>query len=175
MHPLNHGLTGLAILVLCEKFVSDFYSRSLFWIVFAVLFSMIPDLDSVWKPALIRDHHKSMFHAPLFWLGLGSSIMLIEILIFNQVFGMGFLFTLFTLAHLVCDYVTAREAGIAWLYPFKKKEYSLFPMRPELGDFDFIRSPWHVRKAYYKFYFSNPTLVAFEILVPLASVIIFFV
>lgn len=173
MHPVSHGLTGLLMLTICEHISPDFFSNSLFLIVFAVGFSMIPDIDGLWKPMLIRDHHKSLFHAPVFWLGIGGAIMLVEYTLFSQVFGLGFLFILTTQSHFLFDYITAREAGIAWLYPFNKKEYSLFPMQEYVGDFDFIRSPSHLRKAYYTYYFSNVKLLAFEIIIPIISLLIF--
>ncbi|MFP4523388.1 MAG: metal-dependent hydrolase [Candidatus Nanoarchaeia archaeon] len=173
MHPISHGLTGLLMLKICENIQPQFFSKSLFFIVFAVGFSMIPDVDSLWKSMHIRDHHKSFFHAPLFWLAIGLAIIVTEYLLYSNIFGLGFLFILTTQFHLLSDYITAREAGIAWFYPFCKKEYSLVPMNKEVGNFDFLRSTRQQKKAYYEYYFSNLKLLAFEVIIPLASLFIF--
>ncbi len=95
-------------------------------IVSALIFSILPDFTGIFYNK-IRDHHKDLFHVPLFWLIISSFIFLL-----SSIFIKSFLITISVLLffetqfHLLFDFITGRTLGVRFLYPFNKKEYSIF-------------------------------------------------
>jgi hypothetical protein len=156
-----HALLGLLILRIAIELNPEYYSKSVFFIIFSIIAALLPDLDALGKGKL-KDHHKSLFHAPFFW---GVIFM-----IFLEIhLALALLFGAQIFAHLLLDYITARTAGIALFYPYSIKEFSVIPLRPLNGNFHLLE----LRKLerYLKFYFKNRLLTAIEISICILGII----
>ncbi|MFB6208830.1 MAG: metal-dependent hydrolase [Candidatus Nanohaloarchaea archaeon] len=116
---LFHGTSGFLITFLLSE--SGFLEVSVPVMASAFLFSMLPDLD-ILTARTVRDHHRSLFHAPGFWIVISSIVS-----IFNSVLGVRLL--LHTFFHLFNDYLCARTTGVFFFYPFRENEYSLFQIK----------------------------------------------
>ncbi len=127
MTPFGHLGGGILVAGLVEKVVlKNQISPTTLGV--AILLSILPDLDSFpaallgkWKPGQQKlDHHDYVTHTPLFyillsiliWIGLGEELAI--------------LFISVTLTHLLLD-SWATDDGIMWLWPLRKKKYSILP------------------------------------------------
>jgi hypothetical protein len=174
MHPVAHGLSSLLVFFILTKILPNNYTFFSLYLPIFIFFSILPDLDNFWKRMHLKDHHHSLFHAPLFWILISGVGMGLEYMFLQTIFSFSFLLLIAIQFHILTDYITARSAGIVWLYPFSQKTYGLFPLRPELGAFDFLRAIPELKKAYATFYFSNKKLLLFEITISMLGLGIFF-
>jgi hypothetical protein len=90
--------------------------------------SLLPDLDipvvavrsQNWPPRERNNHHTSFTHTPLFYLAVTLALALFLPTRVVVLFGA------LTLLHLAFD-SWATDDGIMWLWPCRKKQYTLFP------------------------------------------------
>lgn len=170
----THIATGY---IISEVFINRFnlsQTNSLLITTIAIAGSMAPDIDGLFGLP-IKDHHKTVFHAPIFW---GLLVLLISfisffiknelIVIFITVFGSG------VFIHLFSDWLTGRTAGIMIFYPFSKKQYSLSPLKPEKGNVPIFPNKKNIKKylEFFRYYFENKFLTFTEILIILIAVFI---
>lgn len=92
-----------------------------------ILGSLIVDIDIIystlgrWNPFVFFMKHRGKMHTPL------TGIMLTGLIIpYNMTYALAFGYGFFS--HLITDSLT--HMGIMWLYPIKKKYYSLHVCRP---------------------------------------------
>jgi hypothetical protein len=127
MTPFGHIGGGVVVGCLAEKLILK-GQLSPAKVGIMVLISILPDLDSSlailfkkWRPGQAKlDHHNYFSHTPFFYLLLSLIVWLIG--------GkeMGVLFLLITFTHLLLD-TWATDDGIMWLWPIKRKKYSIIP------------------------------------------------
>ena len=148
----------------------DFIIGMIGLIIMSIIVANLPDIVSFWLKTS-KDHHQSIFHAPLFYLVL----FFIGYFIFP--FYIVLLFFVQTIFHLLTDLITARDSGIAILYPFIKKEQSLLKLNPDPGDYNmlsFKKKDLSMAKSYLKMYIGNKPLFLFEILLIILGLLSFF-
>jgi hypothetical protein len=126
----------------------------------SIVFHMLPDLDIFWAKK-INSHRITYWHAPLFWITI---FIVLEIINFFYSLLPSWILPLFIIQvifHLVFDFITARTGGIPILFPFIKKEYSLFSLNKTQGNFYPLsfKGWWQ----FLKFYFKNKLQVTFEL------------
>ena len=127
-----------------------------------VILGILPDLDGIfalvlgkWTPGVEQlSHHRLFTHTPVFYLVLSGIIW----------FWMGWkwalIFFVLTLTHLLFD-SWSTDDGIMWLWPFQKKQYSLFTKDIHAGLFG-----WQ----FYLNYLKTPQLILPEIALILGGV-----
>jgi hypothetical protein len=94
----------------------------------AIGLSLLPDLDAVWVRARQRRrgaighnrHHALFTHTPLFYL-VAASMLALCLAWQSVVF-----FLVVTMGHLLLD-SWATDDGVMWLYPFRRKQYAVWP------------------------------------------------
>jgi hypothetical protein len=98
---------------------------AVWYFIFGLLFSVLPDLDGVKEFLRHRkidagEHgdHRDGLHYPLVWVVIGAIMFLINPLV-------GTLFTLCVLAHFMND-SWGTGWGVVWLWPFSNRSYKLF-------------------------------------------------
>jgi len=127
-------------------------------VVISIIISIIPDIDVV-RASKLNQHHESTFHTPIFWLiiSLTTGIM----------FSWGLAILIFTAAifHLFCDYITGRTVGVELMYPIRRKNFSLYPLKPVKGDFNPLRPDKEKLKKHLSNYLENKTQLLFELAV----------
>ncbi len=170
MNLITHFLSG-AILAYFA------FPKSWLTLVLVFIFSILPDMDGFWTKALYKHHRRSVFHAPLFWIFIAGIAFLINYffnLIPNWII---YLFLSMILLHLLTDTITGRTAGVRYLYPFSKKEFTIYKRHPFEGDFKPLHPSERRLKHYLRYYMQNQVLLAFEILVTIVGIIflIFFI
>lgn len=138
----------------------------------SVFFAVLPDLDFLFSKTM-KDHHNTFLHAPLFW----AAMLLIGINISQNtqnplVYTIVLLLFVQTTTHLFFDFLTARTTGIQLLSPFSYKNFSLFTIVPEKGDFHPILARKDQYAEYFRHYFKNKKALTFEILVSAAGIIV---
>lgn len=175
MNTISHGISSFLVLKLFAIFSEKINEYSLWLLILSMFFANLPDLDSLWNKVKLKDHHKGYFHAPLFWIGVFGIIALFGLIsgFYSWIFA--FLFLSQVLFHLFTDWFTARTAGIAWFYPFSKKEFSLFKVKKDLGNFYALQPKGKAYSDFKKFYWSNWFLVGSEIFIVGISLVLFFV
>lgn len=157
----SHLFLGLIILRIATELYPEHYSKNLFFTLFSIAIALLPDLDALGKTKL-KDHHKSLFHAPFFWI-----VVFLVLLKINQ--PIAILFGAQILGHLFADYITARTAGVALFYPYSNKEYSLQKLTPRYGDFYVL--DFKKMKKYFVFYSKNKLLSSVEISICILGII----
>lgn len=170
----SHIATGC---ILSEVFINKFnlpQTDNLLITTIAITSSLAPDIDGLFGLP-IKDHHKTVFHTPVFWGLLVFILCLVGFFVKNPllvilitVFGSG------VFIHLFSDWFSGRTAGIMIFYPFSKKQYSLFLLKPEIGDVSIFPNKNNIKKYYkfFKFYFKNKFLIFVEILIILIAIFI---
>lgn len=95
-------------------------------ILFALIFSLLPDIDTLFhirKGRSIDSHkghdHRDVWHYPLLYIPAGTLI----IGYFSSLYG--FLFALTSFLHFFHDSIGIGW-GVQWLYPFSRKHFSFF-------------------------------------------------
>lgn len=136
--------------------------------------SFAPDIDALFGRKL-KDHRKSPLHAPLIWLLLFLTVILIgfiknkkTIIVYSTAFIIGVLF------HLFLDWFSARVTGIWIFYPFSRKQYSLFSRDPKKAAFSLFPNRNNIGKykEFAKFYFKNKFLVAIEAIIITIAILV---
>lgn len=132
--------------------------------------AIAPDIDALFSTNL-NVHRNTVFHAPLCWLvGLISIHFLSQILNISNLTLHSNIFFACVFIHLFLDWFSGRTAGIRILYPFSKKVYALFPIKPEKGNIPLIPT----RKKhllFWKYYLENKFLVTVELLLIVSPLI----
>ncbi len=176
MLGISHLSLGYLVFFALNKIFPSIILNKPVLIVSAFIFSMLPDFTGIFYNK-IRDHHKDFFHVPLFWLIISLFIFLLSFICMKS-----FLITISALLffetqfHLLFDFITGRTIGVRFLYPFIKKEYSLFPINRSRGNID-LRFPKFNKEQneYLKFYLQNKFLTSIEVLIIILGVIVFLV
>ncbi len=137
----------------------------------AIVGALAPDVDGFFGRQM-KDHRNTVFHSPLFWvvgfIGGHSINYILNNTNFTPYLNI-FFWGIFI--HLFLDWFGGRTAGIRIFFPFSKKIYALFPIKPERGDFPVLPpSKEHIRFFRF-FYFENKLLVISELLVILSPLI----
>jgi len=173
---LSHILSGIFVLkIFSSLFPSIPFNTQT--ILITLFLQILPDLDVLWSKNL-SSHHESYFHAPLFWIGIATIIVIMhEILIISNIkqlaniipLWLAYIVLIQVISHLLFDYITARTAGIILFYPFNKKEYSLYKLNKKKGEFNSfeIKSQFKFLKHYSK----NKLLLGFEILMSILGIL----
>lgn len=174
MEFITHIVSGSLIVFVLESLWPATFEKTLFALFFAIFFASVMDVDALFAKTLSR-HHTSPLHKPIFWIGLG-------LIAYSLTYGQGLFPAQYVTLALACvffhfftDTVTARTTGVAWLYPFSTKEFSLFKLTPSHGNFKVTRFKDGLWKAYRKSYYSNVPLVVFEQFILVLGVVSFFV
>jgi len=171
MLPFAHLSSGYLVYAAVAHTV-DLDNVPLFGI--ALAGAMAPDIDGLFG-AQMKDHRNTVFHAPLFWLGL-SIVAFILGRIFVPTLKLPMLtFFLSVFVHLSLDWFSARTSGIRLLYPFSKKNYSCFPLLPEKGTLPVFPDKEHLKTwvEFWRFYFSKKFLVITELLITVSPFVIY--
>ena len=168
MHTISHIFSGFLILRIFMEINPDIYSKSAIFIILSVVFSNLPDIDILWSKTL-NEHHNSPLHAPLFWIIISATMLII----LPRLAFLTFLMITNVLFHLFSDYLTGRTAGIPLLFPFSKKEYSLKRLNKSKGNFHPINLKEYVK--FNKYYLKDKLLVAIEGVVLVLGIISVFV
>src|SRR3989344_1391148 len=106
-------------------FANHYYGVDIFpFILIALLFSVLPDLDFlIYKIFKIHPDkgykHRELFHYPLIYLPVGFLLLLL----FSKL--MAFTFLIISFLHFIHDSITYGR-GLRWLYPFSKNNYAFF-------------------------------------------------
>lgn len=139
MLPPGHIAAGYLVAKVYETIfhphISLIQSKQLLWL--GALFGFLPDLDMFLaffnlKSFTIQpekaDHRAYLTHIPYLWLLLGVIIWIIG-KIFGSVFtsSIGIVLFLSTWSHFILDSI---YFGVQWLWPFSKKCFALFNIRP---------------------------------------------
>jgi len=166
MLPITH-LAGGASLYLLARPEYDPHENILLTAVLAG--SLAPDIDGLFGNA-IKDHHNTVFHAPLFWL-----LLLIVAKYTAASFAPNFLlpvalFFAGVFLHLLLDWISARTGGIRLWYPFSRKVYSLCKLHPEKGDVPIFSL--RQQASFWKHYLSSKWLIGLEIIIIISPAII---
>jgi hypothetical protein len=165
---LSHILLGIFVL----KMVSSIFPTipfNLQTILITLVLQLLPDLDVFWAKDL-SSHHKSYFHAPIFWIGISVIIFIISNITKIIPVWISYIVLIQTVSHLLFDYITARTAGIILYYPFGKKEYSLFKLNKKQGEFNSFEISLQFK--FLKHYFENKFLLFFEIIVCILGIVV---
>lgn len=158
MTPLAHLSSGYLVYKLSEINIHELPNKAILGLAMAGAFA--PDIDGFFGSKL-NSHRYTVFHAPLFWIGLVTLTFLIGRLINSVVIQKGVLvFAVGVFSHLFLDWVSARTCGIMLFYPFSKKPYSLFPLKPEMGNVPTFPEKSHLK--FWKFYLENKFLIGAE-------------
>jgi len=126
----------------------------------SMTFQMLPDLDIFWAKKL-NSHHITYFHSPLFWIILffvGLSINFVFNLISNWIL---YLFIVQVISHLFFDFMTGRTAGVPFFYPFTSREFSLFPLNKNEGNFKPFSLEEEVK--FLRYYLKSKIQIALEL------------
>ena len=106
-------------------FANHYYGVDIFpFILIALLFSVLPDLDFLIS-RIFKIHpdkgykHRELFHYPLIYLPAGFLLLLP----FSKLIAVTFLIISFF--HFIHDSI-AYGRGVQWLYPFSKSSYAFF-------------------------------------------------
>ncbi len=176
MQVPTHIATGY---ILSEVFINNFNLQrtdNLLITTLTMVGSLAPDIDGLFG-LQIKDHHKTVFHTPIFWglfiliIGLiGFSINNVLIVVSVAAFGSGIFF------HLFLDWFSGRTAGIRIFYPFSERQYSLFPLKPKKGAVSVFPNKKNIKeyREFMKYYFKNKFLIFTEILIILIAIFIWF-
>lgn len=119
----------------------------------SILFSNLPDFDVILMRSDNRFHHrsKSILHYPIVWAILFTLSSIFLKPIYGRVFSGYLTFAMIMVGlHFFLDTMTA-NAGVCWLAPVYRREFSLFPpIKEKQGAFgSYVRE--HVRKKAFKF------------------------
>ncbi|MCL4375116.1 metal-dependent hydrolase [Patescibacteria group bacterium] len=157
----------------CEGLGGLCGSESVFTTV-SIIGALLPDID-IFFGKKVNEHRNTIFHTPIFWI-----IVLILLKIyrfFNRsltpyiiAIGLG------VFSHLFLDWLSGRTTGIRLLYPASKKQYSLFPTDPKIGNVEILPNKRN-KKRYLRWmvnYFNNRFLVGVEILIYFGVILILF-
>lgn len=161
MFPFSHAFSGfLTALLLYQAGVVELTAPVT---IAAVSFSLLPDIDVLWRPEL-NQHHESVTHTPLLWALVSTAAY-----IFNP--GIGFTVAAASGFHILCDYITGRTSGVPLLYPLSSQQYSLYPTNPETGDFNTLRPEKEKLSKHLSAYLENKTQLMYELAVNVAGFI----
>lgn len=152
MFPFSHAFAGFLIALGASAIGLPLDNTLVFT---AVLGSLIPDMDVFWNKKL-GDHHNSISHTPLTWIIISTGVYFFQ----EQI---GIILLVSTLTHLGCDYVTGRTIGIPLLYPLESKQFSLYPLKPENGEFNILKPDKEKLKTHLSYYLENKDQLVFEL------------
>src|SRR3989344_1745006 len=132
----------------------------------AIAGAIIPDIDAFFGAAM-KDHRNTVFHGPLFWLSVCTAAFIVGQATFPAIKLHLLAFLAGALVHLFLDWFSGRTSGVRIFYPFSRKNFSLFPLRPERGTVPTIPGKDSFKEwvAFWRFYFSQRFLVIVELLV----------
>lgn len=137
-----------------------------------IIGSLLPDIDGL-AGAQIKDHRKTPFHAPFFWLVIFISTYTVNGLMLKNSQLNTYLIALNIgiFSHLLLDWFAGRTAGIRIFYPFSKKVYSLFPLNPKKGAVGMFSLK--NQSAFWKYYFENKFLLILEAIIIVSALFLF--
>jgi len=171
MQLLSHGLASVLIYRFLDViFPKLFPPANTHWFLIAFIFGMVPDIDGLFAKDF-SNHHKSPMHWPFLWLSLLIILFLIRHLLNKFLFSIILLFLILIIIHIGLDYVAARTAGIQLLFPFSKKEMSLFPLHKSFGHFKPNKMTRKELIKYLNNYIKNKPLFLFELFIILTGLL----
>jgi len=164
---ISHLLSSILILRILSSIIPPL-SFNLQTVILSMVFQMLPDLDIFWAKKL-NSHHITFFHSPSFWITVFVVFLFLNLITNLFPFWILYLYIVQIMSHLFFDFITGRTAGIPILYPFNKKEFSLFPLNKNQGNF----KPFTISKEikFFKFYLKNRILIVFEFLLCILGVL----
>ena len=173
MNTISHTFAGILVLKLLSVMFPDIFLMTFPMMMLSIIFANLPDIDVLWSKKL-NEHHKSILHAPIFWVSIlfiGLVISQATNLISDAIILLFFIQGVF---HLFFDFIFGRTVGVPLFYPLSDKEYSLYPLRPKYSDFNpwFSNTKKHFR--YIRHYLKNETLVAFEFAIAFFGLLVLF-
>lgn len=171
MNILSHGLASVLIYRVLDIFAPNLFPHSAkYWYVIAFIFGIIPDID-VLTIKNFKDHHKSPTHWPIIWVSLLILTIIFQNNLSQSWFAILILFSSAVIVHICLDYISGRTAGVQLLFPFSKKEMSLYPLNKKKGSFSVKKVNKKLILNYVSFYTKNKALIAFELLIVLAGLV----
>lgn len=120
----------IGIGILLAVFTTNIFDAGLsfYWVIFAIVFSLLPDIDVITyglRKCIVNKqmyNHRSLTHYPIIYLPITYSIY------YFFGFNYSLLFFLCIYSHLIHDTFWLGW-GISWLWPFSTKKFKLFPDR----------------------------------------------
>jgi len=154
MLAVTHGLSGFTIALILAT--TGHIKPSDINIFLAVLISVVPDIDGLWSSSL-EQHHESYLHAPITWI-IASSILYV-----SGYNALGLIVLLASGFHLFTDYLTALTTGVRLFYPFSSRDFYLFELSPEEGDFNPKKPSKKDIKSFFKLYIDQKPVLIIEV------------
>jgi hypothetical protein len=176
MNIISHMLSGIIILKIFNLFNPENFSFSTNFILLAMFFSILPDVEGLWTKKELNEHHETPFHTTFFWMTIGFIMLIINFLYDSMTIYIVFLLLVMVLAHLFFDFIFGRFSGIPIFQPFCSRQYSLFSPFNYGGNVKLLPKKFKKDKKKYnewaKMYFKNRYLIAFEIFIWLIAIFI---
>ena len=159
--PLDIGI-GILLALGAAEF---FGVQATPWLIaFGIAAALLPDIDIITIPLLGRWHHRTHTHFPIIYLSLSIPVFLLVDPLYATIFTLG------VFAHLIHD-TFGIGWGIAWLWPFSKRKFLLFPDKGRYEQFGIIAT-WmpeeepalyhkHHDEHWIKHYYFRPNLLAY--------------
>ena len=126
--PLDIGI-GILLALGAAEF---FGVQATPWLIaFGIAAALLPDIDIITIPLLGRWHHRTHTHFPIVYVPL----FILAFLVVEPLYAT--IFTLGVFAHLIHD-TFGIGWGIAWIWPFSKRKFLLFPAKDRRERFGHI-------------------------------------
>lgn len=160
----THFISGLAAMTLTQPFwgtgLTPKTTRRL--IITGALFSILIDLDVLWAPGFLSNHHQQFTHWPLTWILVSLVTFILGYLSRKSLLiRLAPVFLLIALLHLTLD-MFGITIGIPLLAPLTRQEFNFIP----------LHSPFNLNSDRLSFVLANPWIIGRELIVWLISLMI---
>ena len=130
MTPIAHISSGYLVYTVIAPIAKI---DNVLLLIIAMAGSLAPDVDGFFGLKM-NSHHNTVFHTPIFWTAVFGISFVFGRLFFPEYISFIYVFFLGIFVHLSIDWISSRTSGIRIFYPFVKKNYALFNLRPDQGD-----------------------------------------
>ena len=165
MSTPTHLLGGYAILTLTQPLWGQGLPPANLntFLLLGVLFSVLIDLDVLWAPGFLKNHHQQFTHWPLTWISFAAVLTLVGL--FTPIpilLNLALVFLIAACFHLFLD-LFGITLGIPLLAPFTRREFALTRLAPSFTD----------NRSRTSHFLSHPWIFYREILVSALGVVVF--
>lgn len=132
MSTPTHLIGGYAILTFTQPWWADgLPAGTIHWLmIVGLLLSALIDLDTLWSPEGIHNHHQEFTHWPLTWITLAAITAGLSYVFPNlSLINLSLVILVATLFHLFLD-LFGITLGIPLLAPFTRREFALTRLHP---------------------------------------------
>ena len=172
MNIVSHMFLGVILLKILNLVNPIGFPFTSNYILIAMIFSILPDLDVLWNKKKIDDHHETPFHTTLFWMTIAFILLMINFFLEGTMIFIVILFILTILGHLFFDFIFGRFSGVPIFEPFCSRKYVLFSPY----NYSTNISPTKISKKKYKewakMYFENRYLIALETIIWIVAILL---